>query len=391
MHEVQGAEFPLDERESAMADRAEQSQPPTSQPEKRCEFWQDAWGRAKNVSPGLSAWAGAKTAEACGIRKRDLAQVAPGFRFLHYRIEGDTLVVTAVLIPDGSNADPRSFNPNAPSRAFVRVPNVPITVVQPDLTIATDANGEARFDLSSEPSRHLVEQRDPVRFQWMVRAAFKDGSHQELAFNPGEAQFFKDEERDKIAAQQKERQTQQRQASHDASAKALQDVEQALRQAGPPWTDAHIASFSDLVTEFKTIDGSVLTAEEKKRYDAAEKKTSTLLADPALTKAVGAAQAKRGQQAIALGRQYILNSVRSPSTLSFVNDALLLTCPGGYVTFHTFDAQNGFGAMIRETWLVELVFRQGALVDARHEQSNTTSAEMARTAANMGGCSRELQ
>ena len=56
----------------------------------------------------------------------------------------------------------------------------------------------------------------------------------------------------------------------------------------------------------------------------------------------------RKAQVVAVGRQLVLSTLRSPSTARFSAEAVLLECPSGYrVTVHNVDAQNGFGAMIR--------------------------------------------
>jgi hypothetical protein len=117
-----------------------------------------------------------------------------GAYFLHSRIEDNTLIITALIIPPGSHAAPSNFKPTSSKDAFLRIPGVRVTVVQPDITAVTDAKGEARFDLASEPSRHLVENIDPVRFMWKAQAEFRDGRRAETSLSPGESQVAKEKE-----------------------------------------------------------------------------------------------------------------------------------------------------------------------------------------------------
>jgi hypothetical protein len=57
------------------------------------------------------------------------------------------------------------------------------------------------------------------------------------------------------------------------------------------------------------------------------------------------------QDALAKGRGFILNRLKAPSTSQFSNEHAF-RCPRGFVTYHDVDAQNSFGAMIRNSWVV---------------------------------------
>lgn len=101
----------------------------------------------------------------------------PGTYFLNSRVEQNTLILTAVVIPPGSHASPGNFKPTSSRENYLRTPGVVITidddrVQRPSAT--TDAKGEARFDLASEPFRHLVDSTDLISFS--ATGQFKDGS-----------------------------------------------------------------------------------------------------------------------------------------------------------------------------------------------------------------------
>lgn len=101
----------------------------------------------------------------------------PGLHFLHSRVDENTLVVTAVVIPPGSRGSPVNFQPSSSKETYLRMKGVIITlnddrVQRPSQT--TDSNGEVRFDIASEPFRHLVKTGDLIDFE--ATAQFKDGS-----------------------------------------------------------------------------------------------------------------------------------------------------------------------------------------------------------------------
>lgn len=106
-------------------------------------------------------------------------------------------------------------------------------------------------------------------------------------------------------------------------------------------------TFAALVQTYEGIDAAVLTEAERKRYEAVGAKLDSML--PSFKKEVAASQARAAQQAIPTGRGIILGMLRAPSTARFADDGILLQCPSGtFITRHVVDAQNGFGAMIRQ-------------------------------------------
>jgi hypothetical protein len=61
-----------------------------------------------------------------------------------------------------------------------------------------------------------------------------------------------------------------------------------------------------------------------------------------------AARASAKKTAVATGRRIVLTTLRAPSTATFAADVVVGECSSGYVmTAHDVDAQNAFGAMIR--------------------------------------------
>lgn len=59
----------------------------------------------------------------------------------------------------------------------------------------------------------------------------------------------------------------------------------------------------------------------------------------------------KSKAALAAGQRAVAARLKSPSTAKLVDEAALMACPGpagGVLSSHTVDAQNGFGAMIRE-------------------------------------------
>jgi hypothetical protein len=82
-------------------------------------------------------------------------------------------------------------------------------------------------------------------------------------------------------------------------------------------------------------------------------------------KVAGAANAvaaqKAQQNAIYVGRQVVLANIKTPSTARFVSDQMLYPCKDGemFLTSHELDAQNGFGAMIRDSVCTAVVPRTG--------------------------------
>jgi hypothetical protein len=155
---------------------------------------------------------------------------------------------------------------------------------------------------------------------------------------------------------------------HTEAMSALAEVERALGTLDTnQWTDEKVALFGNLATKLKMIasttsqSGGEFTEAELRRVRAVHQKIEHMLPSwekartAARARAQAAAQGAREQarrEAIAIGRTYIQYKVRSPSTLQFVGDGILLECPNGFVTVHEFDAQNGFGAMIRNRWAI---------------------------------------
>lgn len=88
----------------------------------------------------------------------------------------------------------------------------------------------------------------------------------------------------------------------------------------------------------------------QKRSAAAEAGAKKDAEDAVRRRQMAADQQERRRDALPIGRTYILTKVRSPSSVRFVGDVVVLECPQGIVTMHEFDAQNAFGAVIRSTW-----------------------------------------
>lgn len=134
-----------------------------------------------------------------------------------------------------------------------------------------------------------------------------------------------------------------------------------------------------------------------KRFSALQPKIDRLAAilkkrEAAAQAAAQARTAQLDSEAIALGRQFILRNVKSPATTQWVWDRVIKRCPGGLVTVHEFDSQNGFGALIRDRVMVESVWMNGVLTVFSSEKTDrSASPEMIEQAAAQTGCNRELR
>jgi hypothetical protein len=135
----------------------------------------------------------------------------PGLYFLHSRVEQNTLILTAVAMPLGTRASSSNFKPTSSRETYLRIPGVVISindarVQHPSGT--TDKNGEARFDLASEPFRHVVKSSNPNFVS--AKGRFRDGTEETLVdVSTSDSQLSK-ETRESELAQLKKNQTEER-------------------------------------------------------------------------------------------------------------------------------------------------------------------------------------
>ena len=188
----------------------------------------------------------------------------------------------------------------------------------------------------------------------------------------------------------------------DVRMKALEEVEQGLRDIHEPWTDDSLHRFAMLKKSMEDMSSSPvpLPPTGQARFTAATETISSLF--PSFQKAAEAydvrfqkEEAKRqkdeaqrqareereqaaqaaiaARSAIPTGRQLILSHLSAPSTAHFVSESVLLQCGVGgglFVTRHTVDAQNGFGAMIRHTYCPRFIPVKRLVADQRSEEGD---------------------
>lgn len=89
------------------------------------------------------------------------------------------------------------------------------------------------------------------------------------------------------------------------------------------------------------------------RREAAERqrrREAEIATEEAERRAAQAERAAEAAQVLASGRTIVASQLKAPATAQFSNDRVLFSCSSGAVaTIHTVDAQNGFGAYLRET------------------------------------------
>lgn len=70
---------------------------------------------------------------------------------------------------------------------------------------------------------------------------------------------------------------------------------------------------------------------------------------------------------VPIGHKTVFAQLKSPSTAKAANESLVLQCPDTdtFITMHTVDAQNGFGATVRDTFCVGISQKDkaGAMID----------------------------
>jgi hypothetical protein len=161
----------------------------------------------------------------------------PGSYFLHSRVEQNTLILTAVVIPPGSHASTANFKPTSSKDNYLRTKGVVITidddrVQRPSRT--TDEKGEVRFDLAAEPFRHLVDSTDLIFFSATGR--FKDGSMgTTMAVSTFESQLAREARaRSQADAQAKRNERERADADSDAKRRGVNadDLPKARRESG---------------------------------------------------------------------------------------------------------------------------------------------------------------
>ena len=205
---------------------------------------------------------------------------------------------------------------------------------------ATNAQGHAHFDLAS------VHWTDEAMKSARAQIALAEGNQTEsidLKALPQYAEW----QRRRTLRERSDRDS----AKHEEELNALQDVEKALPTFPGGWTNERMDDFERTAQNLRRITAAQFTPSERSRWQAAQHRIDALL--PSYRQALERERANAAKEAIQVGRRYIVGRVLTPSTVRFVSDNVMLSCPGGFITMHEFDHQNGFGAMIRSTWAVE--------------------------------------
>ena len=163
----------------------------------------------------------------------------------------------------------------------------------------------------------------------------------------------------------------QKTRAHTVALQSVVAIERFVDGVSTTWDDETIKGYKDAVDVSKNVDVDVLSAPERSQLKAATDRLAKL--KPVYDKAVAAASARRAREraaeearikneraeqerkfreaapkAIAFGRAIVLKHLKAPSTAKFVTDEVLLRCSDGWTaTRHVVDAQNAFGAMLR--------------------------------------------
>jgi hypothetical protein len=383
--QVQGAKFDLNSQEATLAEQYTREDPVQASPESRCQYWSQRAGAAGSTAkdhpaarwsdlstaPGsggfanLSAWTQAKQIEACSKHPRH-EQQADGVAATT-DIDGGNIVAsfTSKMKCRETMVDVRDHafqeQPEWTSCSSLPLSGASVRLILSDgqaVPATTDAKGRAHFDASAVP--------------W-TDDAFKSGQGRlAVGTDPAVGSFS-------LIGLPQYKVWQEKRAAESVLArdtKALDDIESALtsqlevvaalEHAKEPWGDAQLAQirrFQDAATERLRAeqillgDKNVADLSLKPRNDAVavragalEKRVNAI--QPRVDHALAKAQARADQEALKAGRQFVLGKLRSPGSVQWISDTVLLRCPGGYVTAHEYDAQNGFGALIRnDTWV----------------------------------------
>ncbi len=269
--------------------------------------------------------------------------------------------------------------------------NAPIVMTAGRVTVNSRTNdqGEATLDISPIASASI--EADPVNALVTVIANGTSASASVSltdtpAYDAWKAAALKDANTKKAeqAAKTEEEAAHTAQVKTEHARAALGELEQGLAALRTPkWTDEQRTTFFRLSRLVEQIGAEKdnLTEPERRRMLAAGKRLDALLPGyNAATKAATREQERRDAEAanqrtaqaaretaakqaarqkalaslVPLGRQAVLGHIRSPSTANFISDRLIneFQCASGkrlFVLEHTLDAQNGFGAMVRDT------------------------------------------
>lgn len=159
-----------------------------------------------------------------------------------------------------------------------------------------------------------------------------------------------------------------RQRAHDFALRSLAEFEdEAPKFAKNQWTDDRIVLFHDHMQKMAQISESMkdeeiaatFTTGVRDRFLAVLTKYQRL--EGPYKRALAAAQ-KRKEAERAKAMKRILpdawvamkTRLRAPSTAQLVSADVLLSCPRGAIILLTYDAQNGFGAMLRGRGIVKI-------------------------------------
>lgn len=215
------------------------------------------------------------------------------------------------------------------------------------LTAATNGDGEARIDFSRSRSSSddaTLEVDVPQKKKLIVSLT---GTPMRLASQAEEA--------------------------HAHTMKAVVTLERTLSQFNKPkWSEDELALFETVyqLVEQITKGKDTLSQAELTRLKEALTKAAAL--EPGYKRAAAEANEKNAQTALKLGRIVILSSIRTPSTAQFVSDTILLSCPSGdFLTSHTVDMQNIFGARVRNEMCSRVNVKTKHAAMVRNAQGNT--------------------
>lgn len=169
--------------------------------------------------------------------------------------------------------------------------------------------------------------------------------------------------------------------------RCLEIAENAIRRiatGGKIWTREKMDSYREAVERLEVVQRSLyeLSALDVARSQRVRDQIATLARS--YEAAVAEQRAQIDANVVQMARGYILGRARSPSTLRFLSDTIMLRCPGGYMVMHEFDAQNGFGALVRSRWAVSIDTRTNR-IDA--DECSTGRVSVLCAAPAIGGCS----
>lgn len=236
-------------------------------------------------------------------------------------------------------------------------------------TAKTDQNGAATLDLAE----FVASTSDPKSGLINVDAGGRTASASAILSG---APFYSTWSAKQLA-EANARLAEQAEAKHARELKLLEEVERGLPQIKGKWDDAKMALFAKLAQNVKSISGESFTPKEKSRLTAAMAGFDSLV--DSYNDQVRDAQARADQGKVHAGRRVVLSRAKSPSTVRFISDAVVLSCPGGFITLHEFDGQNAFGAMIRSRVAVEIDTARGRIDSAEESSALAFSLFVART------------